>query len=84
MLVAVLQEMHASVYFILFFWNFHNHTYFHHDLCYAILEKCTCIFLFLIYECGNLNFENKMRDTGKGTYLVVEDSGNGESNGGFK
>ena len=57
-------------------------TYFCHDLCYAILGKCTCIFLFLIYEygvCRNLNFENNMRDTGKGTYLVVRDSGNGET-----
>ena len=38
--------------------------------------------LFLIYECeicGNLIFQNNMRDTGKGTYLVVRDSGNGET-----
>ena len=56
--------------------------YFCNDLCYAILGKCTCIFLFLIHECGicgNLNFENNKRDTGNGTYLVVKDSGNGET-----
>ena len=33
------------------------------------------IFFFLIYECGNLNAENKMRDMGKRTYLIVENSG---------
>ena len=29
-----------------------------------------------VYECGNLNAENKMRDMGKETYLVVENNGN--------
>ena len=29
--------------------------------------------------CGNLNAQNKMRDIGKGTYLVVGNSGNGEA-----
>ena len=29
--------------------------------------------------CGNLNIENKMRDIGKWTYLVVENSGNSET-----
>ena len=29
--------------------------------------------------CGNLNAENKMRDLGKGTYLVGRHSGNGET-----
>ena len=33
--------------------------------------------------CGNLNAINKkMRDMGKGTYLVVGNSGNGETYGG--
>ena len=81
MLVAVFVEMHASVYF--YFWNFHECIiFFCHYLCHAILGKCTCIFLFLIYEyriCGNLNFENNMWDMGKGTYLVVEGSGNGKT-----
>ena len=31
--------------------------------------------------CGNLIVENKMQNTGKGTYLVVGDSGNGEMYG---
>ena len=31
--------------------------------------------------CGNINVENKMRDIGKGTYLVVGNSGNGETYG---
>ena len=31
--------------------------------------------------CGNINAENKMRDIGKGTYLVVGNSGNGETYG---
>ena len=31
--------------------------------------------------CRNLNDENKMRDIGKGTYLVVGNSGNGETYG---
>ena len=29
--------------------------------------------------CGNLNVENKMRDIGKWTYLVVKNSGNSET-----
>jgi len=29
--------------------------------------------------CGNLNAENKMLDIGMGTYLVVGNSGNGET-----
>ena len=44
-------------------------------LCHATLGKCTYIFLFLIYECGNLNAENKMWDMGKGTYLIVGNRG---------
>lgn len=58
--------------------------FFCHYLSHAILGKCTCILLFLIYEyeiCGNLNFENNMWDTRKGTYFVVGDSGNGETYG---
>jgi len=31
--------------------------------------------------CGNSNVENKIWDIGKGTYLVVENSGNGETYG---
>ena len=31
--------------------------------------------------CRNLNAENKMRDIGKGTYLVVGNSGNVETYG---
>ena len=46
--------MHASVYFILFYF-FGNFTsiYFCHDLCHAILGKYACIFL-LIYEYVNV------------------------------
>ena len=40
-------------------------------------------FLSMLYIgaqiCGNLNVENKMRDIGKWTYLVVENSGNSET-----
>ena len=35
----------------------------------------------MLYGCANmrdLNAENKMQDIGKGTYLVVGNSGNGE------
>ena len=31
--------------------------------------------------CENLNVENKMQDIGKGTFLVVGNSGNGETYG---
>ena len=31
--------------------------------------------------CRNLNAENKMQNIGKGTYLVVRNSGNGEMYG---
>ena len=70
--------------FIFIFGIFTSVYFFCHYLCHSILGKCICIFLFLIYEygiCGNLNFENNMRDAGKGTYLVLRDSGNGETYG---
>ena len=50
MLVAVLLEMHASVYF--YFWNFHKHI-FCHDLCHVILGK-TLVYVFFLplpYDC---------------------------------
>ena len=67
--------------FIFIFGIFMSIYSFFHYLCHAILGKCTYIFLILIYECGtcrNLNFENNMQDTGKGTYLGVRNSGDGE------
>ena len=83
MLVAVLQEMHASFYF--YFWNFHDRIFLPlFMLCY-LRNMQMYIFVFDIYECGicgNLKFENNMRDMGKGTYLVAGDSGNGELYGG--
>ena len=48
MLVAILLEMHASVYFI---FGIFISIYFCHDLCHAILGKYAYIFCFLIYEC---------------------------------
>ena len=50
--------------------------------CY--LRKMHLLFFFVAFclcymgvqICGNLNAKNKMRDTGKGTYLVVRNSGN--------
>ena len=43
MLVAVLREMHASVYF--YFWSFHKHI-FCHDLCHVILGKMHAYIFF--------------------------------------
>ena len=49
MLVAILLEMHASVYFI---FGIFIGIYFCHDLCQVILGKMhMCVFLFLTYEC---------------------------------
>ena len=49
MLVAILLEMHASVYFI---FGIFISIYFCHDLCQVIFEKMhMCVFLFLTYEC---------------------------------
>ena len=52
--------------------------------CY--LRKMHIFFaFFLCYMgmqiCRNLNAENKMQNIGKGTYLVVRNSGNGETYG---
>ena len=52
--------------------------------CY--LRKMHLLFFFVAFclcymgvqICGNLNAKNKMRDTGKGTYLVVRNSENGK------
>ena len=77
--------MHASAYFIFRF--FISIYIFCHDLCHAILGKCKYFFFlfFLCYIgvqiCRNFNAENKMWDIGKGTYLVVGNSGNGEKYG---
>ena len=38
-----------------------------------------CLCYMRVQICGNLNAENKMRDIGKGTYLVVGNYGNGET-----
>ena len=50
--------------------------------CY--LRKMHIFFAFClsytgVQICGNLNAENKMQNIGKGTYLVVGNSGNGET-----
>ena len=37
-----------------------------------------CLCYMGVQICGNLNAENKMRGIGKGIYLVVGNSGNGE------
>ena len=33
-------------------------------------------YLMSVQICGNLNVENKMQDTGKGTSWIVENNGN--------
>ena len=71
MLVTILLEMHVSVYFILGIFKI---IYF--SMIYTMLPgENMCIFCFWymsVWICGNLNVENKMRDMGKGTYLVVK------------
>ena len=61
MLVAVLLEMHASVYF--YFWNFLKHI-FCHDFCHVILGKMHVyiFFAFAIWlqTCRNLDAKNKV------------------------
>ena len=53
-----------------------------HIYIYIYIYICFLAF-FLCYMgvqiCGNSNAENKMRDISKGTYLVVRNSGNGET-----
>ena len=82
MLVAILLGMHANAYFI---FGIFISIYFCHDLCHAILGECIYFFFCLCYMgvqiYGNLDAKNKMRDIGKGIYLVVENSGNGEMHG---
>ena len=46
---------------------------------HIFLSFCLCYMGVQI--CGNLNAKNKMRDIGKGTYLVVGNNGNGETHG---
>jgi len=77
MLVAILQEMDASVYFI---FGIFISIYFFHDLYHAIIGKMHIFFVFDIWvqTCRNLDVENKKWDIGEGTYLVVENSENGE------
>ena len=88
MLVAIPLGMHACVYFV--FGIFISIYIFFHDLCHAILEKSIYIYIYICFLafflcymgvqiCGNSNAENKMRDISKGTYLVVRNSGNGET-----
>ena len=88
MLVAIPLGMHASVYFV--FGIFISIYIFCHDLCHAILEKSIYIYIYICFLafflcymgvqiCGNSNAENKMRDISKRTYLVVRNSGNGET-----
>ena len=70
--------MHASVYFI--FGIFMSIYFF--VIIYAILSTenehifSFCLCYVGVQICKNLNAENKMRDIGKGTYLVVENSEN--------
>ena len=40
-----------------------------------------CLCYIGVQICGNLNAENKMRGIGKGTYLVVRNSGNSDTYG---
>ena len=73
----------ASVFFVLEVSVFF---FFCHDLCHAILGKCIYFFAFClcymgVQICNNFNNENKMWDIGKGTYLVVGNSGNSETYG---
>ena len=88
MLVAIPLGMHASVYFV--FGIFISIYIFCHDLCHAILGKSIYIYIYICFLafflcymgvqiCGNSNAENKMRDISKRTYLVVRNSGNGET-----
>ena len=90
MLVAILLGVHASAYFI---FGVFISIYFCHDLCHAILGECIYIYIYIFFffsfclcymgvqVCGNLNDENKMWDIGKGTYMVVRNSENGETYG---
>ena len=82
MLVAILLGTHASAYFI--FGIFISIYFFYHDLCHVILGKCIYFFGFCLCYMGlqilgNSNAENKKRVIGKGTYLVVGNSGDGET-----